>query len=38
VAGAGILAPHQFFFIPVLPLAVAALLALWLTRRGSAAF
>lgn len=38
VAGAGIFAPHQFFFIPVVPLAVAALLALWLTRRGSAAF
>lgn len=38
VASAGIFAPHQFFFIPVLPLAVAALLALWLTRRGSTAF
>ena len=38
VASAGTFAPHEFFFIPVVPLAVAALLALWLTRRANATF
>jgi AAHS family 4-hydroxybenzoate transporter-like MFS transporter len=38
VAQSGLLAPHQFFLIPVLPIAAAALLALWLSRRGGATF
>lgn len=33
VAGAGFFAPHQFFLIPVVPMIVAAFLALWLSRR-----
>ncbi|MEO6152669.1 MAG: MFS transporter [Croceibacterium sp.] len=33
-ASAGVLAPNQFFLIPVLPMAVAALLALWLSRHS----
>ncbi|MEO6387334.1 MAG: MFS transporter [Croceibacterium sp.] len=38
VSSAGYFAPHQFFLIPVLPMAVGALLALWLSRRHPQAF
>jgi AAHS family 4-hydroxybenzoate transporter-like MFS transporter len=33
-SSSGVLTPNQFFLIPVLPMAVAALLALWLSRNS----
>lgn len=38
VSGAAIFAPHQFFLIPVIPMVVGGVLALWLARRFSASF
>lgn len=35
-AGAGVFAPHQFFLIPVIPMAIGGALAWWLARRFSA--